>query len=195
MTKVVRASVALLAAAVTGVVWYSTAQPSDSFSHALGLYGPDTLLVNLAASYGIACLAYLALGSGRARVRAARLGLLTGSLTLVAAILELPALSGAYDYRVLFYPRIPGSLGPHNRVYKPGMAFSRPAGDTFESTQPGAASILYGLDTDRRYRARHRYDARGYRNSRDIEAPDVVRTLGAVCQPHAPFLPAMRAER
>ncbi|MHC5209309.1 MAG: CBS domain-containing protein [Planctomycetota bacterium] len=28
-----------------------------------------------------------------------------------------------------------------------------------------------------------------------IEAPDVVRTLGAVCQPHAPFLPAARAER
>jgi hypothetical protein len=166
--------VSLLALLAGYAIWRPMPPQVGSILHAFGVYDSEALVGNFLLTYALACVGYLALAKARFALRVARVGLLTGVLIVLAGMLELPALTGFFDYRELFYPRIPGSLGSHNRVYQPGIAFSRPAHDEFESVQLGGAAIHYRLVGHRRYRARHRYDARGYRNTRDLEKADVV---------------------
>jgi hypothetical protein len=149
-------------------------QNARSFEYLFGLYDAESLARNLFLTYLLACLVHVALSKARPSLSLARLGILTGTLLIAVGLIELPALTGAFDYREIFYPRIPGSLGPHNRVYQPGIAYSRPPHDEFESHQLGGGVIQYDLEGHPRYSARHHYDARGYRNRVDLDRADIV---------------------
>lgn len=108
------------------------------------------------------------------RRRALRIVLLCFATTLAVAGLEIPALLGVLDYRVLFVPKMPGGKGPHNRVLEPGILYRRHAHDTFTSDLYGDGVIVAGVAAERRYTVDYQADANGMRNTEDHETADVV---------------------
>ena len=150
-------------------LWSVTFTSSQSLSE-FPVQFVETLIITIA----VAGIVYVGMGPSNLRTRISKILLAAVSLLLTLFLLELPAFIGLVDYRTLLVPKMPGAVGPHNRIYIPHAGFSRPAHDTFNTNQAGAASIIYRLNTSRRYRAFHRYDHNGYRNSRDLQSADVV---------------------
>lgn len=95
------------------------------------------------------------------------------ALFLVLAAIEAPAAMNAIDYRPVLLPKVAGSSGPHNRVFRPEGYFARPPYDAFTEERPGDFAVTINVKTDRIYRSEYVYDGDGFRNSEDMAEPDV----------------------
>ena len=108
------------------------------------------------------------------RPRLARAAVSLAAVLLAAALIELPALTGMYDYRRVLVPRCLGGSGPHNRQFDPELVYRHLPHDHFVHQQVGDSAAGLAIPGARRYRAEVQCDANGFRNSKDLQRADIV---------------------
>ncbi len=143
----------------------------------LGLFSLRVFVVNLAISCLALASTYIALGPSREvrhqRVLKVALGMSSAAACL--GLLELPALAGWVDYRLVF------SMGknPNDRVnprsrLDPELIFVHLPNDHFLGRIRGNLALDYELEGAQHYDVDVRYDRNGFRNERQIDKADVV---------------------
>lgn len=141
---------------------------------------PHRLFLLIGVSYALIWSAYLALGRGTARSKLARSGLTTASILFCWALLELPALLGIVDYRLLLSPgggglmsRIKPWEDPRNQFDRELMYTRRP-GERIVGETTGDLVYWLGISTQQRYHVDAQYDRHGFRNDHEIGAASVA---------------------
>lgn len=165
---------ALVILAAVVAVWVATAGPADGSTIGVERYSLHRVAWKVAGSYLAVLSCYVVLGRQAWRRRAARAALNLAAILFAVLLVELPALLGWVDYRVLLTPKHVGGSGRHNMQLDPELLFHRPPHDRFVSRQPGDWTISLGIATDRCYEAEYRYDNNGFRNPTDLKRAGVV---------------------
>ena len=98
-----------------------------------------------------------------------------GSVVLVLLLLELPAVLGIVDYRIVF-----STDRATSSYYNPRLRFDRTLitrrhpHDTYQGRVAGDLVHRLNIDTDRRYDVLVRWDQNGFRNASDMTRAEVV---------------------
>ena len=191
---------ATLAGLVVLICSWGLAAERVAPGNVLGIYSIRTFALLVIASYTLAWLHHLSVGAGRLRQKWAACALSTGAILAILTMLEVPAMLGLLDYRLL--------LRPPNRLLtakiraweQPGMQYDdeliyrrRPHYELHTETTGNIMSWLH-VPTDRRYRLDVSYDSRGFRNDHEIDAAPVV-IIGDSFAEASPSLPIVGETR
>lgn len=168
MKTVVAAGLALI------TVWTATIGAATPRTRGIGRYTADALIVNVLVTYLAILAAYVVVGGPAWKKHAARVVLNLGTLALLAAAIELPALAGLVDYRMFLTPKGFGYEGPNNARLDPEWLHLRPPHDHFVSWQEGDVARSLRIDTGKRYQAEWTGDKNGFRNARTFDRAPIV---------------------
>ncbi|MBI4516669.1 MAG: hypothetical protein HY699_12730 [Deltaproteobacteria bacterium] len=177
----VRLALAALCLLAMVVLARQLAVPDDPSAVVLRRYSPSAFMYLLAASYALGWGVYCALARQPLRKQLMNCGLATGALGLTLGVLEIPALVGLADYRLLLAPAGAATFGgvrkawedPRNRFDRELMYTRRP-GYRIAGETTGDLVYWLGIAAPRRYQVDVRYDRNGFRNEREIKQAAMV---------------------
>jgi lysophospholipase L1-like esterase len=135
---------------------------------------PRWFVLNLILAYLWLWAALYAFSAVGRREHAGRFLLATTTLVLVIGLLELPALLGLLDYRVLFGVRIAAPWQNPEYETDAELVHRRPAHYTASGETYGDIAHLLDVPDARRYTFDVRLDRNGFRNATDLDRADIV---------------------
>ncbi|MCI0434903.1 MAG: hypothetical protein L0271_14875 [Gemmatimonadetes bacterium] len=136
--------------------------------------GTPWILINLGLSWVWLWAAIGAVTSTPQRELSLRFALTTISLVLIVVVLEIPAILGVVDYRLVFRNRIASPW--QNPAYRPDsdLLYRRPAHFAVSGETFGDITYLLDVPDARPYPFDLRLDANGFRNPADLSQADVA---------------------
>jgi len=169
---------ALLLLAAAFLWWLLAGAPSAD--KVFGVYSTRKFVALVAVSYAVLWGIYFVLSREGGRSKVINATVSTASLVMVVGLLELPALLGILDYRLIISPpqsvvftKIKPWEDPRNRLDRELIHIRRPnqkiTGQTIGDLVP-----WLGIVTDRRYQIDAQYDGNGFRNDHEITAAPVI---------------------
>lgn len=180
LSRYVRFGLAALCLLAIGFLWWLLAG-APSADKVFGLYSIRKFVALVAVSYALLWGIYFALSREAIRGKVINAIVSTVSLVMVVGILELPAVLGILDYRLIISPpqsvlftRIKPWEDPRNQMDSE-LAHIRRPGQRIVGNTAGDLVGWLGIPANRRYPIDAQYDSRGFRNDHEItQAPVVV---------------------
>ena len=182
LSRYARLGLAALCFFAIGLLWWLLAG-APSADKILGVYSTRKFVALVAVSYAFLWGVYFALSREASRGKVINATVSTVSLVMVIGILELPALLGILDYRLIISPpqsavftKIKPWEDPRNRLDRELVHICRPnqkiVGETIGDLVPWLR-----ITTDRHYQIDAQYDSNGFRNDHEITEAPII-TLG-----------------
>jgi len=154
--------------------WYGVLRIAADPGGDIGRYWYELFLAHVAVSYLALLACYVVLGRDRWKTRLKKAVLSVAAVLAAMLLVELPAVLGWVDYRVVLVPKMAGGPGPHNRRFDKELIAVRPAYDHFIERQPGDDVIGLAIPARPIYETEFRFDQNGFRNESDLDRATVV---------------------